>query len=76
MTEELIDVLVMVFPNGAHYWTNDNNPEDQRRIIKRWKEALTDKKLKLYEDNGGGAVAVVLKMLEEDYFNIPATNRF
>lgn len=67
----LIEVTVIVFPDGKTCWMeykHETEQEDIREQIEAWKEANHEK----YDNTGVDMAVCNIRMLEEDYNNIKA----
>lgn len=68
--ESLINVTVIIFPDGTVIFVGDPNHNKLSTICDNWKKLHPE-----YENNGTGpATFVDIKLLRKDYENIPATN--
>lgn len=70
----VIEVSCIALPDGQTMWIKSATPDYIRECMKAWKEGLPKEKLELYEQAGVGVGVVMVRMLEEDYNKIPATN--
>lgn len=69
-----IKVTAILYPDGQHIWIKDCTAEQIRACNKAWRESLSDEQRAEHEAAQTMGGAVILSMLENDYYAIPATN--
>lgn len=71
----IIEVNFVAFPDGNHIWM-EKNEDYLRKCVQAWKDSLPPEKREKYENGDVLITAGYLRMFEDDYYSIPATNNF
>lgn len=66
--EKIIDVIVIVFPDGTTFWNNKTDLENTKGIIDNW-----ENKNPSYKESGLTLGFIEIKMFEKDYWTMIAT---